>query len=227
MGLSRLMLKGMGLTEEQVTPIVEAHFEMTLSEEMLKGMGLTKEQISSILEAHSETITGLKKERDGYKMELERVKRALESANETKKELETLKSGDWEAKYNEEHESFERYKKDVETKAKVAKTKELYVKLLKDTGVGEQFIDSIIGVTDLAGMTISENGDLENKDNLVNDAKERWSGFIVQDKVKGAEVQTPPDSGIDMTKEAFFKLPLNEQMGFANSHPAEAKEFFK
>lgn len=193
---------------------------MALTRSMLTGMGLTEEQVNAIIEAHSETVNALKEQRDNYKS-------ASERADDLQKELETLKSGDWQTKYNEVNKSFERYKKDVETKAKVAKTKELYVKLLKDTGVGEQFIDSIIGVTDLAGMTISENGDLENKDNLVNDAKERWSGFIVQDKVKGAEVQTPPDSGIDMTKEAFFKLPLNEQMGFANSHPNEAKEFFK
>ena len=40
---------------------------MALSRSMLKGMGLTDEQIGAIIDAHSETVEALKKERDQNK----------------------------------------------------------------------------------------------------------------------------------------------------------------
>ena len=46
---------------------------MALTRGLLKGMGLTDEQIGSIIEAHTETVEGLKTERDRYKTEAEKL----------------------------------------------------------------------------------------------------------------------------------------------------------
>ncbi|MBQ3330810.1 MAG: hypothetical protein IJG87_06490 [Ruminococcus sp.] len=40
---------------------------MALTRAMLKSMGLEEDKITSIIEAHTETVDALKKERDGYK----------------------------------------------------------------------------------------------------------------------------------------------------------------
>ena len=54
---------------------------MALTRSMLKGMGLTEEQVSAIIDAHAETVDGLKKERDAYKADADKyasTKRELE-----------------------------------------------------------------------------------------------------------------------------------------------------
>lgn len=195
---------------------------MAIPREMLEKMGLTEEQVSQVIAEHSNTVSFLEGQRDEQKRELEGVISKLQ------KELENLKSGDWQAKFNKEHESFERYKKDVETKAKAAKAKELFLGLLKEYGITEEkkILDSICNATNFNSMAINENGEFENKDAVMAEINEKWSGFIAQEKVKGAEVQTPPESNVDMTKEGFFKLSGKEKMEYANSH-ADWQEFYK
>ena len=40
---------------------------MSLTRKMLKAMGIEEEKIDQIIEAHSETVDALKKDRDTYK----------------------------------------------------------------------------------------------------------------------------------------------------------------
>ena len=46
---------------------------MALTRKLLKGMGLTEEQIDSIIDAHTETVDGLKKDITKYKGDAERL----------------------------------------------------------------------------------------------------------------------------------------------------------
>ena len=46
---------------------------MALTRPMLKGMNLTDEQVSAIIEAHMETVDALKEQRDNYKKAAEKL----------------------------------------------------------------------------------------------------------------------------------------------------------
>ena len=46
---------------------------MALSRKLLKGMGLTDEQVETIIEAHTETVDGLKKDIEKYKGDAEKL----------------------------------------------------------------------------------------------------------------------------------------------------------
>lgn len=46
---------------------------MAVTRSFLKGMGLTDEQVSAIIEEHSNTVNGLKEARDAYKADAEKV----------------------------------------------------------------------------------------------------------------------------------------------------------
>lgn len=66
---------------------------MALTRSYLKSMGLNDEQISGIIEAHSDTVEALKGERDKYKAEAEKlpdVQRQLDTAKAAAKD-----SGDY------------------------------------------------------------------------------------------------------------------------------------
>lgn len=173
---------------------------MALTRSMLKGMGLTDEQIGAIIDAHTETVDGLKADRDKYKTEAEEAGKKL-------KDFESAE--DWQEKYAKEHEAYENYKKDIAEKEKMSGLKAAYRKLLLSQNVGENHIDSILRVTDFSKMKIGEDGKLEDEAKLIESIKADWSGFIATTQTKGATVSTPPannPSGTGKTKEEILAI---------------------
>lgn len=167
---------------------------MALSRALLKGMNLTEEQVQAIIDAHRETVDGLKDEAEKLKAESEKYKADAEKLTGVQKELDDLKKsgGDWQKKFDEEHNAFESYKKDIEEKEAVAKVKEAYKALLKKQNVSEKHLDAVMRVTDFSGLKIKEDGTLENADKLTESIKAEWSDFITTSEKKGASVETPP-----------------------------------
>ena len=169
---------------------------MSLTRKLLKGMSLTDEQVDTIIEAHTDTVDGLKAERDRYKADAEKLPGVQQ-------ELDALKGGeDWKTKYDTEHRAFEDYKKAAAAAEQTAKVREAYKALLTENKVGANQLDAIINVTDFSGMKIGEDGKLENADNLAADIKTKWGGFIVQNGTNGAHVDNPPKGGATITTRA-------------------------
>ena len=195
---------------------------MALTRSMLKGMGLTEEQVGAIIDEHTNVTSALKDQIKEYKTEAEKLP-------SLQKELEELRTGDgndWEDKYKQEHKAFEDYKTKIAEDNRIAEVKSAYKDLLKECNVGEKHIDSILRVTDFSDVKVTD-GKLENADTLKESIKSDWSGFITDVEDKGAKVDNPPAGPNNMTKEAYEKLPLNEQMVYANAHPSEVAEFYK
>lgn len=170
---------------------------MALTRSLLKGMGLTDEQVSSIIEAHSETVEGLKAERDKYKAEAEKLP-------DVQNELDTLKNEGWKAKYEKEHKEYSDYKADIASKETLGKVKAAFRQLLLDKHVGEKHIDSIMRVTDFGSMKL-DGEKLADADKLSKQIESDWSGFITSTETKGANVETPPAGGMKgMTRSEIY-----------------------
>lgn len=171
---------------------------MALTRKMLKAMGIEDDKIDQIIEAHTETTDALKSERDSYKEKCDSYKEDADKLEEVQSELNKLKKevkdNDWKGKYDKEHENFEAYKKDIEDKKTLDNVKNAYKKLLSECKVGDKQIDSIMRVTDFKDMKVGEDGNLENADKLKEGINSTWSGFITTTGTKGADVQTPPDN---------------------------------
>lgn len=175
---------------------------MALTRAFLKGMNLTDEQVSAIIEAHTESIEGIKADRDKYKADAKEVA-------DLKEKLKGFEGADdWQKKFTDEHKAFEDYKKDVANKEKLATIQTAYKTLLKDSGVDEKRIDSIIKVTDFSGLKLGEDGKFEKLEELTKKIKEDWSGFIVEKRTEGADVKNPPASkgATKMTKEQIMSI---------------------
>ena len=166
---------------------------MAITRSMLRGMGLTEEQVGAIIEEHTNTIDGLKKDRDKYKADAEKLP-------EVQKELDDLKkdtsASDWEKKYNDEHSAFEKYKTDVADKEKSEKIKSAYKKLLNECKVGDKHIDSILRVTDFSNMKLTDDGALDGVEALKEKIGSDWSGFITTTETKSSgNPDVPPGGG--------------------------------
>lgn len=181
---------------------------MALTRNMLKGMELTDEQVSTIINEHVATVDALKEQLKEANGKVETLSKETETLATIKEELDALKEGDWKTKYDNEHTAFESYKKEVNAKETTNKLHSAYRKLLKDQNVGEKHIDSIIKVTDFSEIKLDKEGNLVDEDKLSENIKSEWSGFITTTETKGAKVDNPPSSsGIQkMTKEEILAI---------------------
>lgn len=166
---------------------------MALTRAMLKGMGLTEEQVSAIIEEHTNVTSALKDQIKEYKADAEKLPGVQKELDDMKKDTS---ASDWEKKYNDEHSAFEKYKTDVADKENAAKIQSAYKKLLAECKVGDKHVDSILRVTDFSEMKLAEDGSLDGADKLKEKIGSDWSGFIVSSGTKpSGNPETPPGDG--------------------------------
>lgn len=176
---------------------------MALTRKHLKSMGLTEEQVDAIIDLHLEVKNDLEEQIKTYKAD------ALKLPT-VQKELDDLKKGDgedWKGKYDAEKAAHDKTKSDYAAKETAAKVKSAYRAMLKEAGVADKYLDTVIKATDMSGMKLDKDGKLEGADDLAKSAKTEWADFIQTTTTKGASVATPPgNTGGRMTKEDIAKI---------------------
>lgn len=178
---------------------------MALTRKMLKAMGIEEEKIDQIIEAHTETVDALKEQRDNYKKDADKLPGV-------QKELDDLREAEgddgYKDKYEKEHAAFEKYKTEQAEKETDANKRSAYKALLKDAGVSEKRIDTILKVLDLSEIELDDKGKIKNSDKVTEKIKSEWADFIVTDGKRGAETTTPPSNtgGKTMTKEEIMAI---------------------
>lgn len=171
---------------------------MSLTRRLLNSMGIDAEKIDEIINAHSETVSALKEERDKYKTDAEKYKADAEKLPDVEKELNDLKKaaekdGSFEKKYNDLKTEYDKYKNDVDTEKTTAKKTAAYKALLKEAGVSEKRIDTILKVSDISGIELAEDGKIKDAEERTKSIKEEWADFIETSGTKGADTNTPPE----------------------------------
>ena len=98
---------------------------------------------------------------------------------------------------------YDDYKADVEAKATTAKKESAYRKLLKEIGIPDKRIDTVLKVSDITKIEFDEDGKIKDGDKLKENLKKEWNDFIPTMKTEGAPSANPPSntSKGTMTKE--------------------------
>lgn len=190
---------------------------MSLTRKMLKAMGIEDDKIDQIIEAHTETVDALKEERDSYKKDASKLAE-IQRENE---ELKQRVDDPYKEKYEKEHDEFEKYKADIAAKETISKKKNAYRDLLKEAGVSDKRLDSILKVTDLTGVELDDTGKLKEKSKHLKSIKEEWADFVTKEGAEGADTETPPGTGSGkMTKEEIMKISdaSERQAAIAENH---------
>jgi predicted nuclease with TOPRIM domain len=179
---------------------------------MLRGMGLSDEQINAILEGHKESLDHYQGEADKYKTQAEESQKKLDKVQKDLDKLkeETEKSDEknpYKVKYDALKEEFESFKKDVSTKETRSAKEEAYKALLKECGVSEKRINSVVKVSDIDSIEFDEEGKVKDADALKKSIKDEWSDFITTEGTQGASTSTPPgNTGGKMSKEEILAI---------------------
>jgi len=162
---------------------------MALTRKFLSALGIEEEKAEQIIQAHVDTVDPIKTERDKYKEQAEKVP-ALEKEVADLKAKET---GDdpYKEKFEALQKEYDSYKADVEAKATTAKKETAFRRMLKDIGIPDKRIDSVLKVSDVNGIELTEKG-IKDEETLKAKLKEEWSDFIATTKTEGVNSANPP-----------------------------------
>lgn len=164
---------------------------MALTRKFLSALGIDEEKAEQIIQAHVDTVDPIKSERDKYKAEAEKVPALTE-------ELKTLKEkAEGEDPYKEKFEKLQKehndFKAEVEAKATTEKKETAFKAMLKDIGIPEKRIDSVMRVAfDGDKIELDDGGKVKEGDKLKESLKTEWADFIPTTKKEGANTATPP-----------------------------------
>lgn len=177
---------------------------MALTRKLLKGLGLTDEQIETIIDAHTETVDGLKEARDGFKADAERlpeVQRELDDLKRTggdwQQKYETEKG---------EHDRLKQEIADKATKTAKESAYRQLLKGCNVSEKRIETIIKASGA-EIDGMELDDDGNPVKADELKAGIKQEWADFIVTTTTTGAPVTHPPvNSGnTTLTKADIYK----------------------
>lgn len=190
---------------------------MAFTRKLLSGLGIEDDKIEAIIDAHTEVVNALKAQADKYKEDAEKLP-------EVQKKLdEATKDDGYKEKYTSLKSEYDKYKADVTAKETTEKKTALYKKLLKDVGVSEKRIDTVVkcDADVIKEIKLDDKGEIENANDLKSKAKESWADFIVSTQTHGTNAANPPsNTGGSMTKEDIMKIPDRDerQKAIAENH---------
>ena len=165
---------------------------MALTRKMLKAMGIEDEKIDQIIEAHTETVDALKEQRDQYKVDAEKLPGVQKELDELKDAAEKDGENPYKAQYDDLKKEFDDYKADVTAKETKAKKTAAYRKLLQDAKISEKRLDSILKLSPVDSIELDDKGEIKDAESVKKNIEEEWSDFIVKEETRGAENQNPP-----------------------------------
>ena len=166
---------------------------MALKRSFLTAMGIEADKVDEIINAHMETVEGLKAERDSLKEKADKYYAEKKKAEDLAQKVKDLEGkDDYKEKYDALKGEFDSYKSNIENEKTTASKTKAYKDMLKEVGISEKRIDSIIKVSDLSGIKIAEDGTIEGVEDLKKKAADEWADFIEKSATKGADVKKPP-----------------------------------
>lgn len=165
---------------------------MALTRKMLKAMGIEDEKIDQIIEAHTETVEGLKDQVSAYKADAEKLPGVQKELDDLKKEGG---DGGYKAKYEKEHKDFADYKAGIAAKESAAAKEKAARAYFAGKGIPDgSMAMAIRGAKaeieglELDGEKIKDAAALDRL--LAGDYK----GLIGKETRQGTDTQTPPDT---------------------------------
>ena len=195
---------------------------MSLTRNWLSALGIEADKVEEIIKGHAETVDGLKDELEKYKADAKKLPEVTAELEKLKEAVKNDRTDELQKKYDKLKAEFDEYKSDVKGKEVQATKSKAYRSLLKEVGVSEKRIDSIMKVTDLSTIDFDDDNKIVDAEKVTESIKNEWSDFIPVIEKKGVKVATPPanNGGGTKTKEEIMAIKdtAARQQAIAENH---------
>ena len=180
---------------------------MAFTRKMLKAMGIEEEKIDQIIDAHSETVDALKADRDTYKEDAAKLAAVQKELDELKAKGDDGYKAKYEAE-KAAHDALKADVAAKETKkAKTDAYRELLKGANIDEKRIATILRAEAPTIDK--IELDADGKIKNAEQYTASIKSDWADFIVTQSAKGANTATPPAHGgaaSTKTKEDILKI---------------------
>ena len=180
---------------------------MAFTRKMLKAMGIEDEKIDQIIDAHSETVDALKAERDGYKEDAAKLAAVQKELDELKAKGDDGYKAKYEAE-KAAHDALKADIAAKETKkAKTEAYRELLKGANIDEKRIATILRAEAPTIDK--IELDADGKIKNAEQYMESIKSDWADFVVTQSAKGTNTATPPANGgtaTTKTKEDILKI---------------------
>lgn len=180
---------------------------MGFSRKMLKAMGIEDEKIDQIIDAHTETVDALKADRDAYKEDAAKLAAVQKELDELKAKGDDGYKAKYEAE-KAAHDALKADIAAKETKkAKTDAYRELLKGANIDEKRIATILRAEAPTIDK--IELDADGKIKNAEQYMESIKSDWADFIVTQSAKGANTATPPANGgaaSTKTKEDILKI---------------------
>ena len=191
--------------------LTNAHVKEILSKAGVDAENM-KAAVTEIIEGHTTSIEALREERDSYKTKAEEAEKLSKQLEKAQKDLKSYQDNEgkdvFKVKYEELKADFDAYKKNISEKEVKSKKEKACRDMLKEAGIPDKRIDKILKVTDVDSIDFDDDGNVKDKDTLIDGYKTEWSDFIEVSETRGANTAKPPvnNGGTSLTKEDIMKI---------------------
>ena len=197
---------------------------MSLTRKLLSTMGLNEDQVEQIIEAHTETVNAIKEERDNFKAEAEKLPGVQKELDKLKKAVENTEESPYKAQYEQAVEEktklekeFNQYKETQAAKETKAKREAAARAYFKEKNITKDADLEIVmrGSRDEIGALDDEGKikDAKALDALVDGI---YSKFVVTEGTQGAKTSTPPANNGGESKPVSRAAQMAQQ--YRNEH---------
>ena len=180
---------------------------MAFTRKMLKAMGIEDEKIDQIIDAHSETVDALKADRDTYKEDAGKLAAVQKELDALKAKGDDGYKAKYEAE-KAAHDALKADIAAKETKqAKTDAYRELLKGANIDEKRIATILRAEAPTIDK--IELDADGKIKNAEQYTESIKSDWADFIVTQSAKGANTATPPANGgaaTTKTKEDILKI---------------------
>ena len=184
---------------------------MAFTRKMLKALGIEDDKIEQIMEAHTEVTDALKAERDEAKTAAEKLPKVQAELEKVKNDLKTAgaEENDYKAKYEAEKAEHDKLKEEITTKATAEKADKALFEWAKSQGYSENGAKKIVkygGYRDR--IKLDDNGKATNLDELADDVAAEWGeykGTPKKEVYKGSDPMTGGEEAPKSMAAQFYK----------------------
>ena len=185
-----------------VNEIIDGH---TASIEALREKVSTLEKTAKGYEEEIEKLTGIQKEYEELKAQVDKDAKEREG-----KDYDKLKA------------EFDEYKESIEKRDAHSAKESAFREILKDAEIDGKYFDKIVKYSDIDSIELDGDGKIKDAADRIKAVKEEWPEYKVTTKEQGAKTPNPPANtgGNGMTKEEILAIKdtTERQKAIAENH---------
>lgn len=171
---------------------------MAFTRKMLRALGIEDDKIEQIMDAHTEVTEALKTERDAAKTAADELTKVKDELAQTKESLKAAEKSAKDAKsqFDTEKAEHDKLKTEISTKAAKEKADAAIIEWAKSKGYSEAGAKKIAkygGYGDR--LKFDENGKATNLDELADDVAAEWGEYKGEPRSEGYKGSNPLTGG--------------------------------